>query len=48
VQLTPALSGGASYVVTRNGDRFLMNALAEQSAPLPLVVVQNWTALLKK
>ena len=42
------LGGAASYAVTRDGQRFLMNAPAEQSASLPAVVVQNWTGLLKK
>jgi len=48
VRVPPPITGGTSYSPTRDGRRFLMNALAEESAPLPAVVVQNWTALLKK
>jgi serine/threonine protein kinase len=41
-------TGGAGYTVTHDGQRFLVNVLAEESSPSPAVVVQNWTALLRK
>jgi eukaryotic-like serine/threonine-protein kinase len=43
----PPISGG-SYAVSHNGQRFLMNIRVEASFPSPAVVVQNWTASLKK
>ena len=36
------------YTSSRDGKRFLINIVAEDSAPMPAVVVQNWTASLKK
>jgi len=43
-----APTGAAAYAVTHDGKRFLINVLAEESSPSPAVVVQNWTASLKK
>ena len=43
----PPTSGG-SYAVSHNGQRFLINIPVEESFPAPAVVVQNWTASLKK
>ena len=37
-----------NYDVSRDGRRFLVNALGEHSAPSPITVVLNWTAGLKK
>jgi len=48
VRVSPPITGGTSYAPTRDGRRFLMNALAEESAPSPAVVVENWTAALKR
>jgi Tol biopolymer transport system component len=36
------------YDVTRDGQRFLLNSLTEESAPSPITVVVNWTSALKK
>ena len=36
------------YDVTRDGQRFLLNSLTEESAPSPITVVLNWTSALKK
>jgi hypothetical protein len=46
----PDLSLGLKqqYDVTRDGQRFLLNALIEESAPSPITVVLNWTSALKK
>ena len=41
-------TGAGAYSVTRDGQRFLTNLLAEDSSPSPAVVVQNWTASLRK
>jgi hypothetical protein len=40
-------SGGTYYAVASNGQRFLVNTLAGEPA-LPLTVVLNWTAGLKR
>jgi len=39
---------GNQYVVTSDGQRFLVNTLAEEGAYTPINVVLNWTAGLKK
>ena len=36
------------YVVTRDGQRFLVNSPVEQGSTTPITVVLNWTAGLKK
>jgi Tol biopolymer transport system component len=36
------------YDVTRDGQRFLLNSLIEDSVPSPITVVLNWTSALKK
>ena len=36
------------YAVSKDGQRFLMNAAIEQTASVPITVVTNWTASLKK
>ena len=41
-------TGISEYDVAGNGQRFLVNALFEQSARPPLTVVMNWTADLKQ
>ena len=43
-----APTAGPPYAVSRDGQRFLINVVAEDSSPVPAVVVQNWTASLKK
>jgi hypothetical protein len=35
-------------VVTHDGQRFLINLPVEESKQPPAMVVENWTALLKK
>ncbi len=42
------MTGGASYAVTRDGQRFLMNVVVDEASPSPIVVVENWPAVLKK
>jgi hypothetical protein len=37
-----------SYVVSADGQRFLINSAPEQKASAPITVVLNWTAGLKK
>jgi hypothetical protein len=39
---------GDQYVVTSDGQRFLVNTVAEEGAYTPINVVLNWTAGLKK
>jgi Tol biopolymer transport system component len=39
---------GASYAVTRDGQRFLFVANAEDTSPTPFTVVLNWMAEMKK
>lgn len=41
-------TAGDQYVVTSDGQRFLVNTLAEDGAYAPINVVLNWTAGLKK
>ena len=37
------------YAVTRNGERFLVNARAQNAVtPTPLIAVVNWTSTLQK
>ncbi len=48
---TPLQFGGPfsrAYSVAPNGQRFLVSALPQGSAPEPLTLVVNWTAGLKK
>jgi eukaryotic-like serine/threonine-protein kinase len=40
--------GGSAVNVTRDGRRFLINVLVEENSSSPAIVVQNWTASLKK
>jgi hypothetical protein len=45
---TPAI-GRYGYDVSPDGQRFIVNVVREQSAaPVPVMVVTNWTAALKK
>jgi hypothetical protein len=39
---------GYGYDVTTDGQRVLVTMRREQKSALPLTLVQNWTALLKK
>jgi len=41
-------TGATSYAPTHDGRRFLVNMPAEESSGLPVVVIQNWTAALRK
>jgi len=36
------------YAVTKDGQRFLVNARPQQSSVAPLTVVLNWTAAIQK
>jgi len=38
----------SSFVVTPDGQRFLVNINAEEAARVPITVVVHWTAELKK
>ncbi len=40
--------GGGSYSVSKDGQRFLVNAPREAADLSPITVVVNWTAVLKK
>jgi hypothetical protein len=42
------LGQGYNYDVTADGQRFLVNTVTDQAAPIPMTVVVNWTAGLKK
>jgi len=37
-----------NYTVTRNGQRFLIKTVADNSTPTSITVVTNWLELLKK
>ena len=39
---------GQVYAVTRDGQRFLVNARPQQSSVAPLTVVLNWTATIQR
>ena len=48
---TPIIAGRATrnqYVVTADGQRFLIASAAKQGPTSPITVVMNWTADLKK
>jgi serine/threonine protein kinase len=47
-RVSPPLTGATGYAVTRDGQHFLVNVRTTESSASPAVVVQNWTALLKK
>jgi dipeptidyl aminopeptidase/acylaminoacyl peptidase len=38
----------AQYAVAADGQRFLMNVVADESTASPITIVQNWTAAVKK
>jgi Tol biopolymer transport system component len=44
----PRFFDGQIYAVTKNGERFLVNARPERPVTEPLTIVINWTAALKK
>jgi eukaryotic-like serine/threonine-protein kinase len=47
--LTPPIPiGGSAYEVTHDGQRFLINVLVDEASSSPAIVVQNWTASLKR
>lgn len=46
--LFPGPPGASYYAVTDNGQRFLVNTLAADSALTPFTIVLNWTAGLKR
>jgi serine/threonine protein kinase len=49
VAIFPGGAGtGPYYAVTGDGQRFLLNTLAGDSTPVPLTIVLNWTAGLKR
>ena len=41
-------SAGWQYGVSRDGQRFLMNVLQQQTTILPLTVVVNWLSAVQK
>jgi len=41
-------TGGYSYDVSPDGQRFLVNARLQQTTTIPTTIVVNWTAGLKK
>jgi Tol biopolymer transport system component len=41
-------SGGGNFDVSRDGQRFLIPVLVEESSPEPITVVLNWTADVKR
>ncbi len=43
-----AAGAGPYYVVTGDGQRFLVNTIVGDSTPVPLTIVLNWTAGLKR
>ena len=45
---TTSLGLSQQYDVASGGQRFLLNVPTEEAAPSPIVVVLNWTALIKK
>ena len=45
----PRISGFSNdYVVGADGQRFLVNALAEETTTIPVTVVVNWPAEVKR
>jgi hypothetical protein len=44
----PLTPPGASYDVSADGQRFLVNSAGDQAATAPITLVVNWTAALKK
>jgi hypothetical protein len=47
-KISALVSGRNRYVVTRDGQRFLMVVPEKQGPPAPSTVVVNWPALLPK
>jgi hypothetical protein len=45
---TPITGGRSQYDVSPDGQRFLINVVAGQTAAAPITVTLNWTAGLKK
>ena len=48
VPLTGITDDRSNYVPSRNGERFLINALADTTTEQPLILVLNWAGELKK
>jgi Tol biopolymer transport system component len=46
--IPPIPIGGSAAEVTHDGQRFLINVLVDESSSSPAIVVQNWTASLKR
>jgi Tol biopolymer transport system component len=44
----PRLNAGRVYAVTKDGQRFLLNARSQHAISEPLTVVVNWTAAIQK
>ena len=42
-----SLASRQIYDVTADGERFLVNAIAEETTAIPITVVVNWTAALE-
>jgi eukaryotic-like serine/threonine-protein kinase len=47
VRVPAMLTGGPAYMAT-HGQRFLINTVVEGSLPSRLMIIENWTALLKR
>ena len=47
-QTTVAATGGVSYVVSDDGQQFLINSRVQSTAPPSLGVIFNWPALVRK
>jgi hypothetical protein len=47
-QLDPMIVGPRQYDVSADGKRFLLAQPLEESASVPITVITNWTALIKR
>jgi hypothetical protein len=47
-QMRVDVTDRSCYTVTKDGQRFLVNTLVEESASMPITVVLNWTADLRR
>jgi hypothetical protein len=45
---TGVISANQMYTVTKDGQRFLVNARLQAAAATPLTVIVNWTSTLQK
>jgi hypothetical protein len=47
-KLAQGATNRPSYEVSSDGQRFLMNIVADSAADVPLTIVQNWPEIIKK